>query len=108
MPRLGTHLLNKQIFITRQSSVGTDKIAFSTITSAMSHIQPSTDSRRGIREGVFGKQFRIYVDGAVDVQAGDQIRDEDNNNYTVVADGSSRRQFGTFDYKLLLVEKTES
>ena len=106
MPRI-THLTNKQIFITRLVASGVDKMSFMTVTSAMSHIQPAIDSNRAIADGVFGKQFRAYVDGAIDVQAGDQIRDEDNNRYTVVADGASRRQFGTFDYKMLILEKTK-
>lgn len=105
MPRI-THLTNKQIFITRLASIGSDKMAFSTVTSAMSHIQPQGLSKSGIAEGVFGKTFKVYVDGGVNVQAGDQIRDEDGNRYTVVAGGSSARQFGTFDYKILLVQKT--
>ena len=34
------------------------------------------------------------------------IRDENGTYYTVMADGATRRQFGTFDYKILLVMKT--
>ncbi len=105
MPRI-THLLNKQIFLTRMVDLGNDKIAYSTVTSAMSQIQPAEGSAKSIAEGVFGKQFRVYVDGGVDVEEGDQIRDEDGNRYTVISDGVSHRQFGTFDYKILVVEKT--
>lgn len=105
MPRI-THLTNKEVFITRLTSAGVDKMAFTTVTSAMTHIQPISDGKNGLADGVFGKSFKIYVDGGVNVQAGDHIRDEDGNRYTVVADGSSRRQFGTFDYKILLVQKT--
>lgn len=105
MPRI-THLLNKQIFLTRMVDLGNDKSAYATTTAAMSHIQPATNSARSIAEGVFGKQFKIYVDGGLDVEEGDQVRDEDGNRYTVISDGVSHRQFGTFDYKILVVEKT--
>ena len=100
------HLTNVEIVISRQVSLGNDKYALSTVTAAMSNIQPQGRSSGSIADGVFGKQFKIYVDGAIDVQAGDRIRDENGTYYTVMADGATRRQFGTFDYKILLVMKT--
>ena len=101
------HLCHTVIKILRYQDLGGDKMAFSTVTSVMVHIQPTMDSKRGIVEGVFGKQFKIYTDVGRNIQQGDRIRDASNNKYTVVADGETERSFGSISYKLLLVEKTK-
>ncbi len=101
------HLCRTAIKILRYKDLGSDLMAFATVTSAMAHIQPATDSKRSIAEGVFGKQFRIYVDVGKNIQQGDRIRDIDCNEYTVVAGGESPRSFGSISYTLLLVEKTK-
>ena len=101
------HLCRTAIKILRYQDLGSDLMAFSTVTSAMAHIQPATDSKRSIAEGVFGKQFKIYMDVGKNIQQGDKIRDIDCNEYTVVAGGESPRSFGSISYTLLLVEKTK-
>jgi hypothetical protein len=102
-----THLLNKEVIIARMATVSGDRLAFSTVTAEMMHIQPMSDSKSQLTEGVFGKVFRIYTDGNVDVQDGDRLKDEDGNYYTVRNDGVSRRTFGSFDYLIIAVEKTK-
>lgn len=101
------HLCRSAIKILRYKDLGGDKMAFSTVTAAMAHIQPATDSKRAIADGVFGKQFRIYTDAGMNIHQGDKIRDADCNEYTVVSDGATERSFGSISYKLLLVEKTK-
>ena len=101
------HLCRTAIKILRYQDLGSDLMAFATVTSAMAHIQPATDSKRSIAEGVFGKQFKIYMDVGKNIQQGDKIRDIDCNEYTVVADGESPRSFGSISYTLLIVEKTK-
>lgn len=101
------HLCRTAIKVLRYKDLGSDLMAFATVTSAMAHIQPVTDSKRAIADGVFGKQFKIYVDIGRNIQQGDKIRDIDCNEYTVVADGESVRSFGSISYVLLLVEKTK-
>jgi len=100
------HLCRTAIRVLRYRDLGGDLMGFSTVTSAMAHIQPATDSKRSIADGVFGKQYRIYVDVGRNVQQGDRIRDIDCNEYTVVAGGESERSFGSISYTLLLAEKT--
>lgn len=100
-----THLLDISITILRLSEVATDRMAMSTVTSAFGHIQPQVNDKRGLETGVFGKQFKIYVDGGLDAQAGDRIRDSNGITYNVVAGGDTRRTFSAIDYKILLVEK---
>ncbi len=102
-----THLLNKKIIIARLTTESGDKMLFSTVTGEMGHIQPMSNTSSEIAEGVFGKTFRLYMDGDVDIQEGDRLRDEDNNYYTVKSDGVSRRTFGSFDYKIVICEKTK-
>jgi len=101
------HLCRTAIKILRYQNKGDDLMAFATVTSAMSHIQPATDSKRALTDGVFGKQFRVYVDVGRNIQQGDRLRDIDCNEYTVVSGGESPRSFGSISYTLLIVEKTK-
>jgi len=101
------HLTNNKVFIARKVAVTGDKLAYVTVTSEMMNIQPTGDSSTEIREGTFGKQFRIYCDGGVDLREGDRLRDEDGNYYTVMPDGVSRRTVGSLDYILAVIQKAD-
>lgn len=105
MPKI-THLTDKRITITRLVEVSPDKHAMMTVTADFAHIQPEGFSKTSIDDGVFGKRFRAYIDGAVDVQPGDKLRDENGTRYSVIAGGVSRRDFGTFDHKIVILEET--
>jgi len=102
-----THLMTNRVMIARKVATSGDKMAFTTVTSEMMHIQPTSDSSSEIREGVFGKQFRIYCDGSTNLRQGDRLRDEEGNYYTVVSDGVSRRTYGSIDYLTVFVQKTQ-
>ena len=84
-----------------------NRIAYATVTADMGHIQPMDLEKGQILDGVFGKTFRLYMDGEVDISEGDRLRDPDNNYYTVVTGGVSRRSFGSFDYKIVVLEMTK-
>ena len=99
--------MSKRIYIARLATTSGDKMSFVTVTSDMAHIQPSDNQNSEISEGVFGKSFRMYMDGDGNLQEGDRLRDEDNNYYTVMADGVSRRTFGSFDYLIVMLSKNE-
>jgi len=102
------HLMNKSITILRLADIGDDKMALTTGETIKCQIQPATDDKRELTDGVFGKQFRIYVDGASDAKQGDRIRDKSTNEeYTVLSGGETRRTFGSIDYTILLVELTK-
>ena len=102
------HLMTKKIIIARYVKTTGDKYAFSTVTGEMMHIQPTGNSSREIRDGVFGKQFRIYTEGDVDLQPGDRLRNTDTNEYyTVMSDGVSRRTMGSLDFIIAVVQKTK-
>ncbi len=102
-----THLLSNTVVITRLSTVSGNKQAYSTITSVSGHIQPLQGNKLEIMDGVFGKTFKIYVDGESEIKEGDKLRDENENYYTVKSDGVSRRTFGSFDFREIIIEKTK-
>lgn len=100
-----THLMTNQVVIARRTTTTGDKLAYVTVTAEMMNIQPVGDSSTEIREGSFGKQFRIYCDGATNLQEGDRLRDEDGLYYTVQPDGVSRRTMGSIDYIIAVIMK---
>lgn len=102
-----THLMNNRVVIARRVAVSGDRLAYTTATVEMMNIQPVADSNTEIREGAFGKQFRIYCDGGTDLREGDRLRDEDGKEYTVVSDGVSRRTMGSMDFIIAVVQKTK-
>lgn len=103
-----THILDNRVIIARKVATSGDKLAFVTVTAEMMNIQPVSDSSTEIREGTFGKQFRIYCDGGADLQPGDRLRNNDNGEtYTVMSDGVSRRTMGSMDFIIAVVQKTE-
>lgn len=106
MPRI-THLTDKQIVISRLVETTPNKLVMSTVTADFAHIQPDTNYKSQLTDGVFGKRFRAYVDGATDIQEGDRIRDQDGITYNVISDGVSRRLYGSFDHKEIILEKTK-
>ena len=104
MPQLFENLKDKQVFIARKAVIaGTDKLLATTVTSAYMHSQPLNDKELALIEGVYGKTYVFYCDGTVDVQEGDKLR-EGSNYYKVVSGGVSRREFGSFDHKKIIVE----
>jgi len=84
------------------------RIAYSTVTAEMGHLQPTDLEKGQISEGVFGKTFRLYMEGEADVKEGDRLKDPEGVLYTVVSGGVSRRNFGSFDYKIIVLEVTKS
>ncbi len=102
-----THLMTNRVIIARKTAVSGDKLAYTTVTSEMMNLQPVGDSSTEIRDGTFGKQFKIYVDGGADLQEGDRLRDTNTNAvYTVMPDGVSRRTMGSIDFIVAVVQKT--
>lgn len=102
-----TNLLSRKIIIARRVKTVGDKMAMSTVTSVATVIQPATDSSHQLVEGVFGKRFKLYCDGGVDIQSGDRLRDYlTSTTYTVVSDGVTRRTMGSLDYTIIIVQKT--
>ena len=101
-----THLLSNTVVITRLTEVSGDKQAYSTVTSVEGHIQPISASKAALYDGVFGKTYKIYTDGETAIQAGDKLRDENGNHYTVKAGGVNRRTFGSFDFREIILERT--
>ena len=102
-----THLTTKETVLLRMADLGSNKMAYSTVTSElMCEIQPLLGEKDSLAEGVFGKKFAFFTDGVVSLYPGDRIRDEDGNNYTIRAGGVSSRQMGGLCFVRLIAELT--
>ena len=74
----------------------------------MGHLQPVDKSKAELTPGVYGKTFRLYMDGTADIQEGDRLKDESTGTfYTIVSGGISRRNFGSFDFLHVVIEQTK-
>jgi len=105
MPELFENLKDKQVFIGRKAQVaGTDKFLATTVTSAFMHIQPTSEKDLALFEGITGKSYVFYCDGTIDVEEGDKLRNG-TTYYKVVSNGVSRRDYGSFDHKRIVVEE---
>lgn len=101
------HLHNSKIYIARKVPTTGNRLVYTTTTSEMAHVQPTGEASSEIVEGVFGKQFKLFFDGAADVCPGDRLRNENTGEYyTVISDGVTRRSMGSIDYLLVVVQKT--
>lgn len=98
--------MTKKVFIARRVTTTGYKMAFTTVTAAMMQIQPTSNSSNQIETGVFGKSFKIFCEGGIDVQPGDRLRDDDGNFYSVLPDGVSHRSMGSIDFIVMGVTKT--
>lgn len=103
-----THLANQRVVISRlQAVTGTsDRLTYSTVTAALGALQAVTGHKLQSVQGVPGKTYRVFLDGDIDIQEADQLKDEDGNIYTVKKGGSTRWQHGAMDYKEVLLEQS--
>jgi len=102
------HLANQRIIVSRLQQVGgsSSKLALATVTAAFGHLQPLAQEKVSLVGGVYGKTYRIFCDNDLDVQEGDQIKDEDGNVYTVRKGGVTRWRHGAMDYQEVLIQRT--
>lgn len=100
-----THLANQRVIITRMTAVSGFKQAHATVTAAFGHIQPVSAEKTQSIGGVFGKTFRIFMDGDSGIQEGDMLRDEASRYYKVRAGGVSRRTYGAMDFSEVIIEQ---
>lgn len=99
------HIATNQFIITRKTSVSGFRSAFATTTGIRANLQPLTDAKAQIFDGVPGKSFTIYADGVLDIQEGDRLRDINTGElYQVMTGGVSRRTHGSIDYKQCVVQ----
>lgn len=104
-----THLANQRVVICRLLPVSgsSSRLALSTMTAVFGHLQPvAQEKTQSFPGAVPGKLYRIYVDADIDIQEGDQLRDEDQNIYTVRKGGVTRWQHGAMDYQEVFITRT--
>lgn len=100
-----THLSNMRIIISRLQPVSgsSSRLALSTVTAAFGHLQPVATEKVQLVNGVPGKTYRIFVDGDIDIQEGDQLKDEDGKIYTAKSGAVTRWRHGVMDYKEIIL-----
>lgn len=103
-----THLANQRVIISRMVAVTGNNKILSTVTAALVNLQPAQNEKQQMHPGVTGKLYKIFTDGDIDFQEGDQIKDEDGNIYTVRHGGVTRWRHGAMDYKEVLLTRSTS
>ena len=99
-----TSLANQRVIISRLSPVsGSSKLALSTVTACLGTLQPIAAEKVMLVNGVPGKTFRIFVEHDIDLQEGDQLKDEVGKIYTVKTGGITKWQQGAMDYQEILL-----
>lgn len=103
-----THLANQRVIISRLMPVtGTaNRLAMSTVTSAFGTLQPIGLEKTLRAGGVPGSLYKIFVEHDLDIQEGDQMKDEDENIYTVRKGGVTKWQHGAMDYREVYITKS--
>lgn len=103
-----THLANQIIIVSRlmtYTGAGA-KLALSTVTSCLAHLQPIAAEKVSLIGGVYGKTYRIFVEGDIDIQENDQLKDEAGNLYTVRKGGGTKWTHGIMDFQEIIITRT--
>src|SRR3990167_2316334 len=100
-----TSLANQRVIQSRLQAVsgGGNKLEMSTVTACLVHLQPVAAEKVLLVQGVPGKTYRIFAEGDIDIQEGDQLKDEDQNIYTVKKGGVTKWQHGAMDYQEVII-----
>ncbi len=99
------HIATDALIITRLTTISGFKKDYTTTTGIKANVQPLSPAKTDLFNGVMGKTFAIFVDGAIDIQEGDKLRDtSDNRIFKVKNGGVSRRTHGAIDYSTVIVE----
>lgn len=103
-----THLSNERVIIARLMPVSgsRSKLALSTVTAAFGTLQPLGLEKTLRAGGVPGALYKIFLEFDVDVQEGDQLKDEDGNVYTVRKGGVTKWRHGAMDYREVYLTKS--
>lgn len=100
------NLTNKEIIITRLTTVSGNKRAYATVTADFAEIQLLSPEKTNLYNGAMGKTFKCYVDPSVDIREADMLREVSNGNlYKVKTGGVTRRSQGSIDYFQIVMEQ---
>ncbi|HEX5429859.1 MAG TPA: hypothetical protein VFX17_02135 [Patescibacteria group bacterium] len=102
-----THLADQKVIISRLVKVtGTNnRLALSTVTASMTTLQ-AMDLEKTLRAGgVPGSLYKMFCGNDIDIQEGDQIKDEAGAVYTVRKGGVTRWHHGAMDYYEIYLTK---
>ena len=100
------NLMTNRIVVARLSAISGDKTAYATLTVEYGSIQRMSDEKAiGIGQAI-GKIFRLYTEENADIQKGDSIRDDEENEYKVIS-VSIPAELGSFIHKECTLLKTK-
>ena len=100
------NLTNKQVIISRLTTVSGNRRAYVTTTAAMSEIQPLSPAKTQLVEGVMGKTYHIFTESTADIQESDKLREVSTSKvFKVKTGGVSRRTMGSMDFLAVIVEQ---
>jgi len=92
-------LQNRNLIITRLTTVAGFRKDFTTVTGTKAEVQPTSPTKTELFDGVMGKTFTIFVDGTIDIAEKDRLRDTVSGKvYKVANGGISRRTHSNIDY----------
>lgn len=100
-----TRLYDERVIISRQQPTTGNKTAMMTLTAVYCNIQEQSPQMAQLTGGVYGVAYRIWVDGDVDIQNGDELRGEDGAFYRVTKGGVIRQTHGAMDFKEVMLER---
>ena len=100
------NLRNKQIIVSRLTTVSGNKRAYATLTAAYVELQPASREKVDMFGGAMGKLFNCYADISADILEADMLRETSSGNlYKVKTGGVSKRSQGSIDYLQIVVEQ---
>lgn len=100
------NLTTKEIIIVRLNTVSGYKKSYSTLTAAYAEIQPLSQEKTRLIDGVMGKTFVLYCDPNVSIQESDRLREVSTGYvYKVKNGGVVRRTFGSIDFQTIYIEQ---
>ncbi len=97
---------NRNLIITRLTTVSGFKKDYTTVTGTKAEVQPASPTKTELFDGVMGKTYTIFVDGTIDIAEKDRLRDTVSGQvYKVMNGGISRRTHSNFDYLEVTVQE---
>lgn len=100
------NLRTNHLMLSRLTAVGGSKMAFATVTGVDGTLQPVSVEEASLMDGVYGRSFQFFCDGAIDIQEGDKLKDNTTGFvYRVKAGAVVRRTYNAIDFLKVICER---
>ena len=94
--------MTNTVVVARLAVVSGNRTTYATVTSENVNIQRMSDVKTVQLGGAIGKLFRLYAEENADIQVGDLLKDENNNEYKVQG-VSTPAELGSFIHKEITI-----